>query len=76
MCIGRPKAPKLPPPTPAPSAMEATAKSVIIGDKRTADRKRKKVSNIIGRKRTGTASLQIPLLADSMQQLNNLNYPM
>ena len=75
MCIGRPKPPKLPPPTPAPSAMEETAKSVIIGDKRTEGRRRK-VAPITGRKRAGTASLQIPLLVNSMQQPNNLNYPM
>lgn len=75
MCTRRPKPPKLPPPTPDPSAMEATAKSVIIGGKRTEDR-RKKVASTTGRKRLGTASLQIPLLVNSMQQPNNLNYPM
>ena len=70
MCGRRPSPPPLPEPEPVDSPIEETADRVVVGERR------KKVSNIIGRKRTGTASLQIPLLADSMQQLNNLNYPM
>ena len=77
MCFGRPKPPPLPEPEPQDSAIEQTASKVVVGDKRTSPTKKKsRITPTTGRKRLGTASLQIPLLVNSMQQPNNLNYPM
>jgi len=76
MCFGRPKPPPLPEPEPQDSAIEQTASKVVIGDKRTSPTKRKsKITPTTGRRRLGTRSLQIPLLANSGTNMSNLNYP-
>ena len=85
MCFRRPSPPPLPEPEPVDSAIEPTATKVVIGGSQTtteAKKKMKKTPNkvtggkltkAIAPKRLGTASLQIPLLANSTNA-GNLNY--
>ena len=76
MCFGRPKPPPLPEQEPVDSAIEQTATKVVVGDKRKSlptRRRRDRMTPVIGRKRFGTKSLQIPLLANSTNA-GNLNY--
>ena len=74
MCFSRPKPPPLPEPEPVDSAIEETADKVVIGSKRkSSSRQRKTVSSQTGRRRLGTRSLQIPLLANTVSS-GNLNY--
>ena len=74
MCFFKPpKAPELPEKEPEDSAIEDTADRVVIGDKRTARKKRPIRNQRMGR-RLGTRSLQIPL--NTGVQSGNLNYPM
>tara|TARA_R100001086_G_scaffold232483_1_gene153693 strand:- start:59 stop:280 length:222 start_codon:yes stop_codon:yes gene_type:complete len=72
MCSRRPKPPKVPPPEPLDSAIEQTAKKVVIGSKRKST-KEKAITPVTGRVRLGTQSLQIPLLVGSTKN-QNLNY--
>ena len=72
MCVGRPSPPKLPEPEPLDSAIEQTAKKVVVGSKRKST-KQKDITPVTGRKRLGTQSLQIPLLNNSINT-GNLNY--
>ena len=76
MCFGSPKPPKLPDPEPMDSAIEQTADKVVMADKRTQPSKKKKqqLATVTGRRRLGTKSLQIPLLANT-SGTGNLNYP-
>ena len=75
MCFGRPKPPKLPAPEPVDSPREQTAEKVDVADKRTATKKRRQqLATPTGRRRLGTRSLQIPLLANT-SGTGNLNYP-
>ncbi len=62
MCGRRPKPPALPEPEPVDSAIEQTAKKVVVGRKRKVSKKKSKITPTTGGKRLGTASLQIPLL--------------
>ena len=85
MCFRSPSPPPLPKPEPRDSPIEPTATKVAIGDDRTMDKpkvRRKKtgqkvtggkMARAIAPKRLGTASLQIPLLANSTNA-GNLNY--
>jgi len=83
MCFGRPSPPKLPKPEPVDSPIEPTATKVAISDDRTMGQPKKKktgqkvtggkMARAIAPKRLGTASLQIPLLANSTNA-GNLNY--
>ena len=76
MCFRRPSPPPLPEPEPQDSAIEQTASKVVVGDKRTSPTKRKsRITPTTGRRRLGTRSLQIPLLANSGTNMSNLNYP-
>ena len=76
MCFRRPSPPPLPEPEPQDSAIEQTASKVVVGDKRTSSTKRKsRITPTTGRRRLGTRSLQIPLLANSGTNMSNLNYP-
>ena len=72
MCVGRPSPPKLPEPEPLDSAIEQTAKKVVVGSKRKST-KQKAITPVTGRRRLGTQSLQIPLLNNSINT-GNLNY--
>ena len=63
-------------PEPQDSAIEQTASKVVVGDKRTSPTKKKsRITPTTGRRRLGTRSLQIPLLANSGTNMSNLNYP-
>tara|TARA_R100000231_G_scaffold2170_1_gene3821 strand:- start:388 stop:633 length:246 start_codon:yes stop_codon:yes gene_type:complete len=80
MCFGigrRPSPPAssaLPKPEPADSAIEETADQVVIAKKRSSiPASEKKLGTMIGRRRLGTRSLQIPLLPNSIAS-GNLNY--
>ena len=76
MCFGsRPSPPpKLPKQQPADSAIEETANQVVIAKKRSSiPASEKKLGTMIGRRRLGTRSLQIPLLPNSIAS-GNLNY--
>ena len=85
MCFRRPSPPPLPEPEPVDSPIEPTATKVAISDDRTMGqpktKKKKtgqkvtggKMARAIAPKRLGTASLQIPLLANSTNA-GNLNY--
>ena len=78
MCLGRrPSPPPLPEAEPVDSAIEATATKVVVGDKRksTMTKRKSKITPTTGRRRLGTRSLQIPLLANSGTNMSNLNYP-
>ena len=75
MCFGRPTPPKLPDPEPRDSAIEKTADRVLFASNRSnpESKMRRKLSSQSGRRRLGTRSLQIPLLANSTNT-GNLNY--
>ena len=76
MCFRRPSPPPLPEPEPQDSAIEQTASKVVVGDKRTSPTKKKsRITPTTGRRRLGTRSLQIPLLANSGSNMSSLNYP-
>ena len=79
MCLFRPPSPPpLPKPEPRDSAIEDTADKVVVADKRKSQpnrRKKQQIATPTGRRRLGTRSLQIPLLADSGSSSSNLNYP-
>jgi len=75
MCFRRPSPPPLPEPEPQDSAIEETASKVVVGDKRKSTMTKRKITPITGRRRLGTRSLQIPLLANTGTDMNNLNYP-
>tara|TARA_Y100000114_G_scaffold80884_1_gene74584 strand:- start:202 stop:438 length:237 start_codon:yes stop_codon:yes gene_type:complete len=77
MCLGRrPSTPPLPEAEPVDSAIEETASKVVVGDKRTLlTKKKSRITPTTGRRRLGTRSLQIPLLANSGTNMSNLNYP-
>ena len=62
MCLSPPKPPPLPEPEPVDSAIEQTAKKVVVGQKRKQTNKKNKITPTTGGKRLGTSSLQIPLL--------------
>ena len=75
MCFRSPTPPPLPEPEPQDSAIEQTASKVVIGDKRTSLTKKKgAITPVTGRKRLGTRSLQIPLLANTQTGTGSLNY--
>ena len=85
MCFRSPSPPPIPKPEPRDSPIEPTATKEAISDDRTMDKpkvRRKKtgqkvtggkMARSIAPKRLGTASLQIPLLANSTNA-GNLNY--
>ena len=76
MCVGRrPSPPKLPDPEPLDSPIEQTADKVVLASNRSDPemKRRRKLSSEVGRRRLGTQSLQIPLLANSTNT-GNLNY--
>ena len=77
MCFRRPSPPPLPEPEPVDSPIEETASKVVVGDKRksTMTKRKSKITPTTGRKRLGTRSLQIPLLANTGTNMGNLNYP-
>ena len=79
MCLGRrPSPPPLPKPEPVDSPIEETAQKVVVGEKRKGQmaRRMKGIGTFTGRRRLGTRSLQIPLLANrGATNMNNLNYP-
>ena len=77
MCIGRSTPPPLPKAEPVDSPIEQTADKVVVGERRKqgSARRRRGLATLMGRRRLGTRSLQIPLLSNSMQQGSSLNYP-
>jgi hypothetical protein len=77
MCFRSPTPPPLPEPEPRDSAIEETASKVVVGDKRksTMTKRKSKITPTTGRRRLGTRSLQIPLLANTGTNMGNLNYP-
>ena len=76
MCFRRPSPPPLPDPEPLDSAIEQTADKVVVGSnrKKSGMKRRKQLATETGRRRLGTQSLQIPLLANAKIN-SNLNYP-
>tara|TARA_B100000214_G_C23966592_1_gene628012 strand:+ start:1659 stop:1901 length:243 start_codon:yes stop_codon:yes gene_type:complete len=79
MCFRRPSPPPLPEPEPVDSAVEQTAQQVVVGEKRkqlkSPTKKKSAITPTTGRRRLGTRSLQIPLLANTGTNMGNLNYP-
>ena len=79
MCFRRPSPPPLPEPEPVDSPVEQTAQQVVVGEKRkqlkSPTKKKGKITPTTGRRRLGTRSLQIPLLANTGTNMGNLNYP-
>ena len=77
MCFRSPTPPPLPEPEPRDSAIEETASKVVVGDKRksTMTKRKSKITPTTGRRRLGTRSLQIPLLANSGSSMSSSNYP-
>lgn len=78
MCLRRPTPPPLPPKEPVDSAIEETADSVKVANKR-ATKKKKKGTGLTAmggnQFKGGTKSLQIPLLDPNSLGSGNLNYP-
>ena len=77
MCGRRPSPPPLPEPEPVDSPIEQTADKVVVGERRKQGtaRRRRGLATLMGRRRLGTRSLQIPLLANTGTNMGNLNYP-
>ena len=79
MCFRRPSPPPLPEPEPVDSPVEQTAQQVVVGEKRkqlkSPTKKKSAITPTTGRRRLGTRSLQIPLLANTGTNMGNLNYP-
>ena len=79
MCLGRrPPTPQLPPKEPVDSAIEETADSVKVANKRPTKKKKKGTGlTAMGgnQYKGGTKSLQIPLLDPNALGSGNLNYP-
>ena len=75
MCGRRPSPPPLPEPEPVDSPIEQTADKVVVGERRKqgSARRRRGLATLMGRRRLGTRSLQIPLLVGSTKN-QNLNY--
>ena len=77
MCFRRPSPPPLPEPVDSP--VEQTAQQVVVGEKRkqlkSPTKKKSAITPTTGRRRLGTRSLQIPLLANTDSNMSNLNYP-
>tara|TARA_A200000159_G_scaffold58391_1_gene53905 strand:+ start:687 stop:914 length:228 start_codon:yes stop_codon:yes gene_type:complete len=75
MCVGRrPSPPPLPEPRPIAPRPEKTAERVVFGQQRTQVQKRRKTPTQRARRRLGTASLRIPLLAQEQTGTGNLRY--
>ena len=70
MCFGQ-RPPKLPEPEPTAPMPEKTAERVVIGNKRT---KKKQTQQSQAPMRSGTRSLQIPLLDQRQTNAGNLRY--
>ncbi len=70
MCFGRPSPPPAPAPEPVDSPIEETADAVVVGTQKKKKQDQTKLA--MGRK-SGTKSLQIPLLEN--QKGGDLNYP-
>ena len=74
MCVGRrPSPPPLPKPRPTAPRPEQTAERVVIGSQR-AEGGRRKTPTQRTRRRLGTQSLRIPLLAQEQTGTGNLRY--
>ncbi len=77
MCVfNRPSPPPLPKPQPIAPRPEPTARRVVVGQQRTrgqnmTPRERRSIRD---RRRTGTASLRIPLLTQEQTGTGNLRY--
>ena len=71
MCFGsRPSPPPAPAPEPVDSPIEETADAVVVG---TQKKKKQNQTQLAMGKKSGTKSLQIPLLDN--QKGGDLNYP-
>ena len=74
MCLFRiPSPPPLPEPRPTAPRPEQTAKNVVVGNKRSSQRRPGGTRRDRGRA-FGTASLQIPLSNQGQTGMGNLNY--
>ena len=75
MCFGsRPSPPPAPAPEPVDSPIEETADTVVVGTQKS--KKKKADKKIAMGKKSGTKSLQIPLLDNQGGgNLGDLNYP-
>ena len=75
MCVfSSPNPPPLPEPRPTAPRPEQTAERVVVGQQRAEGQKRRTIKTQRSRRRLGTSSLRIPLLAQEQTGTGNLRY--